>query len=687
MKSNKFRIYSVLKNEDALPFIGDNVLISADGLGGSGSTVHKIERGEYKDFRGAILETLFANKAVVPEDLQKYIDKLISAMADDKDDTSALWASRIVIARCAYELVFGEYKDADLGNDNTRAKLVSDIVANLSFAAKRFGLKTYREDQRLLPTTLAIIRYEEKEKTVVVESLWAGDSRCYAILPDGLKALSVDDEDSTGAITNLFYAGNDKCKLNYLRRELPKPCVLMTVSDGVFDPYVPHDHLGVEATVLSAIEASESVDELKEKLYKHYNAIRGDDATIAFCAVGAPEEYRDFKAIFSERAKKISATYERYANLSKVLDLAREPEDADSYVRNRIRAKFGYIVNALVEVIAEAGNDIALSGKISEIASDITKRRAAGKRRDKERGERREKSKRSNFEDIVSGSPERISGILSANKLKARYPDLANATERFREAAQRYADCLEAKSNLDNISNELEQEKLKLEQDLRHKLNKSKEVFDIGKNERSGGNTNVYSRLLSALSQKTRAEAEEILKQCGPFDKQFIREVEEFVRRFFDCADELMNINDKIDAAKKRYDETYIEFEVARKKAGVSHNDVCNEEIFAESVDVSDDGGAVRPETVGAMDEDCKRDFLTALNARQDEIAESIVEALAASPDDTSVIDVYFNATNLKAFRDYHRLMAHGSNTTAELSEELDKLDEEYMSLTKDTKA
>ena len=39
-----FKFYSVLKNEDAMPFIGKNILVAADGMGGAGSTVHEIDR-------------------------------------------------------------------------------------------------------------------------------------------------------------------------------------------------------------------------------------------------------------------------------------------------------------------------------------------------------------------------------------------------------------------------------------------------------------------------------------------------------------------------------------------------------------------------------------------------------------------------------------------------------------------
>ena len=44
-----FDFYSVLKNEDAPPFVGSDFLVAADGLGGAGSNVHVIDRSEHPD--------------------------------------------------------------------------------------------------------------------------------------------------------------------------------------------------------------------------------------------------------------------------------------------------------------------------------------------------------------------------------------------------------------------------------------------------------------------------------------------------------------------------------------------------------------------------------------------------------------------------------------------------------------
>lgn len=370
MTHNTLRIYSVLKNEDALPYIGDDVIMVADGLGGSGSTVHKIDRETHRDMRGEIINVLFDDYNAVPEEFKRYVEDAVGAMADERNDTSALWASRIISIRCAYELTCSEYKGANLSIPSTCANLVKDLISRLKSMAEQFDLKTDNEEQRLLPTTLAAIKYKETDDKVVAEAIWAGDSRCYAILPEGLKLLSLDDEDSTGAITNLFYAGNEKCRLNYARYELPKPCILMVVSDGVFDPYAPYDNMGVEATILGAVVGSNSLDELGKKLETHYNNNRGDDATIALRIFGAPEDYNGLRQIFAARAQAANDLYARYRDLYKVLELDAIPDEADSYVRNRAHTKIDYIIDSIVDAIVANNDDVALSQKVLDIVDE-----------------------------------------------------------------------------------------------------------------------------------------------------------------------------------------------------------------------------------------------------------------------------------------------------------------------------
>ncbi|MGN0806422.1 MAG: hypothetical protein ACI4MC_05225, partial [Candidatus Coproplasma sp.] len=336
MTNTAFKFYSVLKNEDANPYIGDNILVVADGLGGSGSAVHVIDRAKHADMHGDIIASAFGDMKDVSPKLMQYIEELIAPMVDGKDDTSALWASRIVIARCAYALVEGEFKKADLSDKKVRAQLAEFIGLGLHEVAKRFDLQKGKYDgQLLLPTTLAFIRYTEKEHTVIVETVWAGDSRCYALTPDGLKLLSLDDEDNSGSITNLFYSDNDKVTLNYICHEIPKPCALMTVSDGIFDPFSPYENLGVEHTLLSAIKESNSPQDVATALHDFYGSVHGDDATMAFVPFGF-DSFEDMQNKLAKRTDEILDVRKKQGELYGALEVMNQSEeDASHYVLSR----------------------------------------------------------------------------------------------------------------------------------------------------------------------------------------------------------------------------------------------------------------------------------------------------------------------------------------------------------------
>ena len=326
MNNLNFKFYSVVKNEDAMPYYDDNILVVADGLGGSGSTVHVIDRELHSGIRYELLASAF--KDAVADELKPYLDELIRDMVDEKDDTSALWASRIVIARCVYALTQGEFKGADLEDKETRKKLTDFISEGLNSTAKTFDLQKGRfENQRVLPTTLVFIRYKvNDEDTVTAEAVWAGDSRCYALTADGLKQLSFDDEDSSGAITNLFSADNDKTYLHYKRHVLPKRCVLMTVSDGLFDPFDSPDNLGVEATLLTHIQNCNDVEQLSKELEDFYTAVNADDTTVAFVALGF-DSYQDLKSALKERTEKILTINRKKSELRDALQVVNQSEE------------------------------------------------------------------------------------------------------------------------------------------------------------------------------------------------------------------------------------------------------------------------------------------------------------------------------------------------------------------------
>lgn len=355
-----FNFYSILKNEDANPYVGDELLVVADGLGGAGSTVHKIDKKKHKDFQKELKAAAFGDfDEEKCEGINGYIDELLAPMIDEKDDTSALWASRIVIARFVYALLQDErFKGGDLSNEKTREELTAFLKSGLYKVAKEFQLEKGRyENQLVLPTTLAAVKYKEGKKEVVAEVLWAGDSRCYALTGNGLIQLSKDDEDGSGAITNLFYVGDKKTELHYKKYTLGKPCVLFAVSDGIFDPYEPYDNFGVETTLLDMIRQAVSVEELKEKLASYYDSIHADDATMAFVAFGV-KGYSQLQKELQARTKIALDMRKKFYDLKDLLPLLEmDEEDVQGYVKTRTADKFEPIVETLLSNVEEGKKD------------------------------------------------------------------------------------------------------------------------------------------------------------------------------------------------------------------------------------------------------------------------------------------------------------------------------------------
>ena len=96
MNTLDFRFYSVLKNEDANPYVGRGVIAVADGLGGSGSAVHMLRPEQYETLRQALYQTVLPWDDWRDDPSQcAYFKDLFDPMTDGKPDTSALWASRI----------------------------------------------------------------------------------------------------------------------------------------------------------------------------------------------------------------------------------------------------------------------------------------------------------------------------------------------------------------------------------------------------------------------------------------------------------------------------------------------------------------------------------------------------------------------------------------------------------------
>lgn len=685
MKNLAFKFYSVLKNEDAMPYLGDDLLVVADGLGGSGSVVHHIDRMKHTNLHSEIMASVFKDIPHASPELTQYIMEWIAPMLDDMDDTSALWASRIVIARCVYALTEGEFRGARLDDGNVRADLAEFIAKGLSDAVKAFDLESGKYDnQLLLPTTLALIRYTEEEDRVIAETVWAGDSRCYALTPSGLKLLSIDDEDGSGSITNLFYADNSTVQLHYLRHEMQKPCILMAVSDGVFDPFDPHDHLGVEHTLLSAIAESNCETELSEALCQFYDKVHADDATMTFVPFGFAD-FAAMKEALKDRTDKIMAIMQKQADMRSSLEVVNlTEEEATHYVASRTADRYDYIIPALIDALDHRIDDVAISAEVRGIADNKLKiirdsvEKARRERRQRALAEL-EKHVLSHPEDLI---PDTETTILSSSggALRERfYTELKQAAERYLQQKRNNDESASEGSDLASRRDELHKvicEKIDTHQrrfdelwdeDKRTALAQRKETAAI-----LSGWYFIDNALYALCPLQECAIHERLPKQ----EREFAFAVREYLDELRRWNRNRANQKKDFDAAKGSYvqawkkvygrlmDDERLIYDLFSQEAIVRFG-------FADPDDASASEIAVC-EKVGSVKE---------FKERKASIVSGIVQALASGYDRTSVIDSQYNATKLNLFRTYYRMQADPDDKTREFAQELLLLEAEYTSL------
>lgn len=682
MKSIAFKLYSVLKNEDAVPYIGDNLLVAADGLGGSGSTVHQIDRTKYEDMHNEIWSGALGDIAQISPELSQYFYELLAPMIDETDDTSALWASRIVIARCVYALTEGEFNDANLCDENVRANLAEFIVKGLNDTVEKFELKKGKYDNQLiLPTTLAFIRYTEEKDSVIAEVVWAGDSRLYALMPSGLKLLSVDDEDDSGAITNLFYAGNQKIHLNYLRHEIQKPCILMAVSDGIFDPFDPHDHLGVEHTLLSAISESNTEQELADKLHSFYDSVHGDDATIAFVALGFAD-FEGMKNALKERTDKILPMRKRQEEVYAALEVMNlSEEEATHYVASRTVDRYDYIIATLLDAMEHRIDDVAISEEMRNIVECA--KRAYKTVIETTKKERRELALDELNKYVLSHPELVISEILTHATLRFNNPNLEETYMGFKRAA---GDLVLQLSYFDDFKRCVEESDVKrqiLHEQIQAKIVGYRKLFDdmwnIWNSEVSKDRVQVFDILCVWSRIDNSLKFGWGLQDIGKLPSNDI-ELAYDVRNFNSgCRTLRSNMNScriAIDRSRNSYERLWKRlFEYLKRDERLMAVLLSPNAIHKFEFDALDDTNTLKTE------KGSKVGLLSELKARKTDIVSCIVNALAVGCDRTSVIDAQYNATKLDLFRTYYRLQNNPNNGIKEFEKELLALEAEYTSL------
>ncbi len=681
MTDASFKFYSVLKNEDANPYIGDTILVVADGLGGSGSAVHTIDRAKHEDMHSDIISGAFGDMKEASPQLMQYIEELIAPMVDGKDDTSALWASRIVIARCVYALAEGELKEADLSDEKVRAKLAEFIELGLHETTEKFNLQKGKYDgQLLLPTTLAFIRYTEKKRSVIAETVWAGDSRCYALTPDGLKLLSVDDEDNSGSITNLFYADNGKITLNYICHEIAKPCALLAVSDGIFDPFDPHENLGVEHALLSAIKKSKTPDEVAAMLCNFYGSVHSDDATMAFVPIGF-DDFEDMQKKLARRTDEILAVRKKQGELYSALEVMNQSEEeASHYILSRTNDRFDYIVPILVEAVEKGTTDIALIPEVREVVENVKKSCKASAEKAKKQSREQALTELYNR---VKTHPELVSQVfVSCNKVN--FGKDYTMTHAFSDLWKTSADYV-AMAN-DEKQKASEAELIAKSESLHQRIMERicfyrKQFDDIWKDKKSDWklrqNTSKYLQIWQEIDFDLQyGWGVSNIGNLPVDDRPLAFDVRAFIEEYKKIKVQIKEIKSNDDCLHRSFIAAWNTVYGYLKRCPNAISVLLTPEAIKRfGFGVSDES------FISELVKDNRSRTLSDLKGKKSTIASAIVKSLAENYDKTSVIDGQYNGTKLELFRTYFRLNSSDRGEVEKFDARLSAIEKAYAEL------
>lgn len=327
---------TVYKGEDAMPFVGKNIFVVADGMGGAAAIRHtNFNRDIFREDK--IFDVMF--KETLPdadEEIVAYVKKAffeLFAVQDCYFDSaynmkkSGYFGSRV----CAASFIYYAKKMLNSGvgedlaklhsaSDECKAEMMEKISryftenikaamikasesANLTYDSSFTGLA-------LMGTTLCGTIYIERENEVDAVYLVAGDSRPFQWDADGLKLVVEDQKRSDGGMTNYIKANGDFTVYASFKT-FKKPCILFNASDGVYESGLfSVSELAMEKLILENICDSDDMVGLREKLEELFVTLgsHDDSSTIALKTFGY-EGFDALKEAASERLKKINEDY------------------------------------------------------------------------------------------------------------------------------------------------------------------------------------------------------------------------------------------------------------------------------------------------------------------------------------------------------------------------------------------
>ena len=170
---------------------------------------------------------------------------------------------------------------------------------------------------RDFPTTTSTVIINRENGDLKANYIWAGDSRGYLLLEDGIVQVTRDDiygEDDAysnlsddGRLENMICA-DGKFVLNHKSVVCPSQAIIVTATDGCFGYF--YTPMEFEYMLLSTLAESKTPKEWKEKLNAYMLKFTGDDYTLGI-AVAGYKTFSDLKKKYVPRCKQLFSEYIR----------------------------------------------------------------------------------------------------------------------------------------------------------------------------------------------------------------------------------------------------------------------------------------------------------------------------------------------------------------------------------------
>lgn len=230
-----------------------------------------------------------------------------------EDHTGAYMASRLVSGA-----VYDWFQTRKQENDfSVSLEEIKGRITSALLLGKQNGgetLKLRGSMVRDFPSTAAIVIAEQREGNVVIDAIWAGDSRVYLLDHVGLSPLSKDDTSSGDAFEDLR---DDPVQTNVLSSDgnfilhskkalIKGPIIVIASSDGYFGYW--RTPMEFEYFLLDTLERSNSLVDWKEKLHVEIQEITGDDSTLAVMLFHFGT-FDELKKTYTTRYKNLKEQY------------------------------------------------------------------------------------------------------------------------------------------------------------------------------------------------------------------------------------------------------------------------------------------------------------------------------------------------------------------------------------------